>query len=204
MRDKGTRRTVGRHVARFILIGLYTGTRSSAICRAALVPTIGHGHVDLEQGVFYRRAIGRLQTTKRQPPVRLPLRLLAHLRRWSRRGLAKGSVVEWNGKAVKSVRKGFEAAVRAAGLGADVTPHILRHTCATWLMQNGANLWDAAGFLGMTVQQLEEGYGHHHPDYQEDAVVALGGHHGARNTVNKVRQTIANVTRIDDFSKGAK
>ena len=157
MRDKDTRRAVGRHVARFILVGLYTGTPSSAICRAALVPTIGRGHVDLEQGVFYRRAIGRLQTKKRQPPVRLPLRLLAHLRRWSRRGLAKGSVVEWNGKAVESVRKGFEAAVRAAGLGADVTPHILRHTCATWLMQKGVNLWDAAGFLGMTVQQLEAG-----------------------------------------------
>ncbi len=67
MRDKDTRRAVGRHVARFILVGLYTGTRSSAICRAALVPTIGRGHVDLEQGVFYRRAIGRLQTKKRQP-----------------------------------------------------------------------------------------------------------------------------------------
>jgi integrase len=204
MRDKDTRRAVGRHVARFILVGLYTGTRSSAICRAALVPTIGRGHLDLEQGVFYRRAIGRLQTKKRQPPVRLPLRLLTHLRRWSRRGLAKRSVVEWNGNAVESVRKGFEAAVRAAGLGGDVTPHILRHTCATWLMQKGVNLWDAAGFLGMTVQQLEQGYGHHHPDYQKDAVAALGGQYGARNTVNKERQTNANVTKIDDLSRGGK
>ncbi len=99
------------------------------------------------------------------------------------------------------MRKGFEAAVRAAGLGADVTPHILRHTCATWLMQNGANLWDAAGFLGMTVQQLEEGYGHHHPDYQEDAVAALGGQHGARNTMNKKRRSAPNVTNIAGFSK---
>jgi integrase len=185
MRDKNTRRPVGRHVARFILVGLYTGTRSSAICGAALMPTVGRGHVDLEQGVFYRRAIGRRQTKKRQPPVKLPPRLLAHLRRWQRHGLAKRSVVEWNGKAVGSVRKGFEAAVRAAALGAEVTPHILRHTCATWLMQKGVNLWDAAGFLGMTVQQLEQGYGHHHPEYQEEAVAALGGQHGARNTVNK-------------------
>ena len=71
-------------------------------------------------------------------------------------------------------------------------------------MQKGVNLWDAAGFLGMTVQQLEEGYGHDHPDYQEDAVAALGGQHGARNAVNKERQTRANVTRIDEFSRGAK
>jgi integrase len=201
MRDKGTRRAVGRHVARFILVGLYTGTRSSAICGAALMPTAGRGHVDLDQGVFYRRAIGRRQTNKRQPPVKLPPRLLAHLRRWRRLGIIHNSVVEWNGKPVDSVRKGFEAAVRAAGLGREVTPHILRHTCATWLMQRGVSLWDASGFLGMTVQQLEEGYGHHHPDYQDEAVAALGGQYGARNTVNKARQTLAKVTRINGDSK---
>jgi integrase len=202
MRDKDTRRAVGQHIARFILVGLYTGTRSSAICGAALIPTIGRGHVDLERGVFYRRAIGRRQTKKRQPPVKLPWRLLAHLRRWERQGIARKSVVEWNGKSVESVRKGFQAAVRAAGLGADVTPHVLRHSCATWLMQAGVSLWDAAGFLGMTVQQLERDYGHHHPDYQQEAVSALGGHHGARNPVNKARRTDTNVTRIDDTSKG--
>jgi integrase len=143
MRNKDTRRAVGRHVARFILVGLYTGTRSSAICGAALMPTIGRGHIDLEQGLFYRRAIGRRQTKKRQPPVKLPTRLLAHLRRWERLGFARKTLVEWNGKPVESVRKGFETAVRAAGLSAEVTPHILRHTCATWLMQSGVNLWEA-------------------------------------------------------------
>jgi integrase len=201
MRGENTQRAVGRHVARFILVGLYTGTRSAAICGAALMPTVGRGHVDLEQGVFYRGAIGRRQTKKRQPPVKLPPRLLAHMRRWAQLRIAKKVLVEWNGKPVESVRKGFAAAVAAAGLGSDVTPHILRHTCATWLTQKGVNLWDAAGFLGMTVQQLEQGYGHHHPDYQEQAVAALGGQHGERNPVNKQRQTQANVTKIDDFSK---
>jgi integrase len=153
MRDKETRRIVGRHVARFILVGRYTGTRSAAICGAALMPTVGKGHVDLEQGVFYRRAIGRRQTNKRQPPVKLPPRLLTHLRRWLRLRLSKKAVVEWNGKPVASVRKGFAAAARAAGLD-DVSPHVLRHTCATWLMQEGVNLWDAAGFLGMTAARF--------------------------------------------------
>jgi integrase len=202
MRDRATVRAVGRHVARFILVGLYTGTRSAAICGAALSPTVGRGRVDLEEGVFYRRAIGRRQTRKRQPPVKLPPRLLTHMRRWAAKGITRNSVVEWNGKPVKSVRKGFAAAVRAAGLGDDVTPHILRHTCATWLMQGGANLWDAAGFLGMTVQQLEVGYGHHHPDFQQEAVAALGGPHGARNAVNKTRRKTPNVTKIIDLAKG--
>jgi integrase len=202
MRDQATLRAVGRHLARFILVGLYTGTRSAAICGAAMVPTVGRGHVDLEEGVFYRRAIGRRQTKKRQPPVKLPPRLLAHMRRWAAKGLSRKSVVEWNGKPVESVRKGFAAAAQTARLGNDVTPHILRHTCATWLMQGGANLWDAAGFLGMTVQQLEAGYGHHHPDFQQEAVAALGGQQGARNPVNKTRQNDTNVTKIIDLAKG--
>jgi integrase len=201
MRDKDTRRSVGRHVARFILVALYTGTRSSAICGAALMPTVGRGHVDLERGVFYRRAIGRRQTKKRQPPVRLEPGLLAHMRRWARLGLSRKAVIEWNGKPVENVRKGFEAAVRAAGLGPEITPHILRHTCATWMMQRGADLWEAAGFLGMTVEQLEQVYGHHHPDYQQEAIAALRGQNGERNAVNKRRRMVANVAKIDTSSR---
>ncbi len=111
------------------------------------MPAVGRGHVDREAGVFHRRAIGRRQTKKRQTPVKLPPRLLAHMRRWAARGISKTAVVEWNGKPIASVRKGFETAVHVAGLGLEVTPHILRHTCATWLMRAGVDLWEAAGFL---------------------------------------------------------
>ena len=62
--------------------------------------------------------------------------------------------------------KGEYAAVRAADFGGKVTPHILRHTAATWPMQGGGDVWQVAGFLGMTVEKLEGVYGHHHPDYQ--------------------------------------
>ena len=190
------KRAVGKHVARFILVGLYTGTRSAAICGAALAPAIGRGYIDLDHGVFYRRASGERETKKRRPPVRLPFRLLAHMRRWQRLGIAKHAVVEWDGKPVEDVRRSFAAAVRKAGLGPEVTPHILRHTCATWLMQNGADRWHAAGFLGMSVDMLERVYGHHHPDHQASAVDALGRQDGDRLAVNKQRQASSNVIKI--------
>lgn len=211
MGDKTTTREVGRHIARFILVGVYTGTRHAAICAAAFQPAIGRGYIDLEHGVFYRRAKDARETKKRQPPVRLPDRLLAHLRRWRRLGIASHAVIEWNGKPVRSVRKGFSAAVAAAGLpttGRDkITPHVLRHTAATWAMQNGADLWEAAGFLGMTVEMLDRRYGHHHPDFMRNAAHAVASSPGQkrdRNPVNKPPQVAMNVTKTTEFSRGGR
>jgi len=62
----------------------------------------------------------------------------------------------------------------AAKLGGDVTPHTLRHTAATWLMQGGADIWQASRLLGMTVETLERVYGHHHPGHLAEAVAVMG------------------------------
>jgi integrase len=161
-------------VARFILVALYTGSRAGAICRAAFHPGPGRAWIDLEGGVFYRRAAGQKETRKRQPPVRLPSRLLVHLRRWHRNGLARNAVVEWNGEPVKRINKAFRSVRKVAGFGSDVVPHTLRHTAACWLAQAGVSIWEAAGFLGMTAETFERVYGHHHPDYQVGASEAVG------------------------------
>ena len=68
-----------RHVARFILIGLYTGTRAGAIATASPYRETGKSFVDLDTGIFNRLAVGKRASTKRQTPVPLPRRLLAHL-----------------------------------------------------------------------------------------------------------------------------
>jgi hypothetical protein len=34
---------------------------------------------------------------------------------------------------------------------------------------------EAAGWLGMTLEQLENGYGHHRPDFREEAAEAFSG-----------------------------
>lgn len=159
-----------RHLARFILLGIYSGTRAGAIAAASPIPAIGRSYVDLERGRYYRLRQGSAKTNKRQPTVPIPQRLLAHLRRWHRLNPEAKHFVEYNGKPVNSVKTAFKRAVTLAGLGPGISPHTLRHTAATWLMQRGADPWQAAGYLGMSLEVLLNTYGHHHPDYLSDAV----------------------------------
>lgn len=114
------------------------------------------------------------------------------MRRWVRLGIAKNFFVEWHGKPVKRISKGFRHGVTLAGLsseGGRVVPYSLRHTAATWLMQAGVDLWTAAGFLGMTVETLERNCGHHHPDYMPEAADALS--RGRRSTAESVVVSVA-------------
>ena len=65
-------------------------------------------------------------------------------------------------------------------------------------MQRGADLWQAAGFLGMTVEMLQERYGHHHPDFQADAARAISASPGQDRDRNAVNKTGANVIGRDE------
>jgi integrase len=68
---------INRHVARFILIGIYTGTRHDAILKLRWRRNPDGGWIDLNAGVLYRRPEGAIETIKRRPPIPLPARLTA-------------------------------------------------------------------------------------------------------------------------------
>lgn len=84
-------------------------------------------------------------------------------------GTAVGAryVVEYNGKPADPKKAFRKLADEVLGQdAAGVVRHTLRHTSATWLMQDGVDMWEASGYLGMTRETLEKTYGHHHPDHQ--------------------------------------
>ncbi|HEY8577761.1 MAG TPA: site-specific integrase [Devosia sp.] len=161
-----------RHLARFILLAVYTGSRKQDVLNASFERHPDHGFIDLERGVWTRKAASKVATTKRQTAIPLPPGLLAHLRRWRRSG--QSFAVEFNCKKVDNISKAFRALVAECGLDADVIPHALRHTGVTWAMQNGVALWDASGYFGMSPKVLMEVYGHHHPDHLIGAAAAMG------------------------------
>jgi hypothetical protein len=41
-------------------------------------------------------------------------------------------------------------------------------------MQRGLSIWEAAGFLGMSSEVLQDTYGYHHPDYLQGPAAAIG------------------------------
>lgn len=85
------------------------------ICAAGFASEEGRSWIDLERGLFYRRATGARETNKWQPPVRIPVRLLAHLRRWRAPGISVSAVVEIKGKPVASIKKAFARCIADAG-----------------------------------------------------------------------------------------
>ena len=80
-------------------------------------------------------------------------------------------VIEYNGKLVKSIKTAFKEACQAAGL-TGITPHVLKHTAITWLMQQGLEITVVSGWTGTLETTIREVYGHHHPNYIESAKAA--------------------------------
>jgi len=143
--------------------------------------------------VYHGRGADEAKTKKRRPPAKIANRLRPHLVRWrvmdealERQLVAEGLeavdarvtfvVHRPDGRPLLyKIKTGWNGMVEDAGLDDEVVRHALRHTAATWLMQRATDLWQAAGFLGMTVEQLEKDYAHHHPDFQQEAAGAFGG-----------------------------
>ena len=130
-------------------IAYWTGARKDA------VETLMWKQIDLARSCVHLNPDGRAQTRKRRPTVPIVGELqaiLESLPRSDETGYIFGEGFE--------VRRGFERACRLAGLQ-DVTPHTIRHTRATHLLQAGVDIWAVAGLLGDSITTVQRTYGHH-------------------------------------------
>jgi integrase len=151
---------INRHLARFVLIGAYTGTRHDAMLKLQWMPSTSGGWFDLDAGILYRRPQDAIETNKRRMPSPIPARLMPHLRRW--RKLSTQYAIEYDGQPITSqLRRAWTGARTLAGLGPEVTPHVLKHTCATLMLQAKVSTWDVAGVLGTSEAVIRKTYGHH-------------------------------------------
>lgn len=118
--------------------------------------------------------LARPDTTTRKGRATVPINatLMAALRE-ARAGALTDHVIEWNGKAVASIKTGFEAAVSAAGLEG-VTPHVLRHTAAVWMAEDGVDMEEIAQYLGHEDSRItRKVYARFSPGHLQKAAASL-------------------------------
>jgi integrase len=148
------------HVRLFVMLGLYTGARKGAI--------LGLEWEQVTDGLIdYGPGHGRKRRSK--VPIHPVLRMELDEQQMT---AASPYVIEYAGRPVRNIQHSFARAAEAAGLE-NVTPHVLRHTCATWQVMEGVPLRKVARMLGDTEKTIETVYGHHSPDYLQEAVSAL-------------------------------
>lgn len=169
-----TQRRPLRHLARFILLGVYTGSRPGAMLALSWHEQVGRGWVDLDRRLIYRMKEGGNATNKRQPPVPIAPELERQMTYWARRDNRFGPVVRFNGEAILSVKVALKRACKLAGLDETVSAYTLRHTAASWLVQEGVSFAKVAAFLGTSEAMIERHYGHLAPEHLRDVAETFG------------------------------
>ena len=82
-------------------------------------------------------------------------------------------VVEWAGEPVKSIRRGFDRAVKSAGLDG-VSPHVLRHTAGVHMAAGGIAMHKISQYMGHSNTSVTERvYARFAPDHMQDAAAIL-------------------------------
>lgn len=127
------------HIRLFIVLALTTAGRASAIL------DLTWDRVDLIKRKIFLANPARYRTAKGRATV--PINDLAFEALTDAMGGAlTDHVIEWGGRSVASVKKGIAATAKTAGV--KCTPHVLRHTAAVHLAENGHSMDEIAQYLG--------------------------------------------------------
>lgn len=150
------------HLPLFILLALATGARPAALF------DLRWTQLDFDRDRIDLNPPGRARTSKGRPVIPMPRRLRWFLLRAHARA-SSPYVLSFNGRKLKGVRRAFTRARERAGLGRDVIPYTLRHSCFTWMAQAGVPIWQISGWAGHSIQRTTEVYSHHSPEHLLDA-----------------------------------
>lgn len=158
-----------RRVFRFLQLAYHTASRRRAIEALQWV------QVDLSARRINLQAPGKPVTKKRCPIVPISVNMAAILESMKMKATTGFVLVKDD-----RIYQAFDSVAMKAGLAklpnkglreaGRLTPHILRHTRATHLLQAGKNPWAVANLLGDSLQTVLRVYGHACSNYMEDVV----------------------------------
>ena len=154
------------HVRLFVILALGTGARTAALLELTWDRCdFAGGRIDLRNPAIRTphkgRAIVPMNRTVRAALVE------------AKRGALTGSVVEWAGAPVVSVKRGLATAAARAGL-AGVSPHVLRHSAAVHMVEAGIRMEEVAQYLGhRNVEVTRRIYARFSPEHLREAAAVL-------------------------------
>lgn len=146
------------HIALAVRLMIATGARVTAALE------LTWDRVDFDRKMINLR--NPFDTSRRKGRASIPMNEMLELElRLAKASALSPFVIEWAGVPVKSIKKGLKAAAIASNLP-DVTPHVLRHSAAVWLVEDGHPMSEVAQFLGHSnTRMTEKVYGRYSPDH---------------------------------------
>lgn len=175
------------HLADFIRLGLNTGMRAGEMLG------LEWRRVDLKTGLLYLEADDQKNGKMGSVPLNRDASTAILSRARFRATNCPAS--PWvfchpNGTRIQAIKRSFSTACRLAGIE-DFHPHDMRHTCAAWLVQAGAQIREVCELLRHSDIRMTMRYAHLSPENVRSAVERLdtppsrlrhgGNFDGARN-----------------------
>lgn len=154
------------HIALAVRLMIATGARVTAALE------LTWDRVDFERGMVNLR--NPFDRSRRKGRASVPMNDLLKAELLEAKASALSPfAIEWAGVPVKSIKKGLKAAGIAAKLP-EISPHVLRHSAAVWLVEDGHSMSEVAQFLGHSnTRMTEKVYGRYSPDHLRSLASSL-------------------------------
>jgi integrase len=166
----------------FVRLALNTGCRKNELMK------LEWRRVDLKEDLIVLEGSNTKSGKRRSIPINQEARLaLLGLARYR---AEKCPASPWvfvhpNGERLQELDTAFKWLLRQVGIK-DFRIHDLRHTCASWLVSRGAQLYAVKELLGHSTIKMTERYAHLSPDNVRAALSVLDGGHNFGHTELKV------------------
>lgn len=143
------------HLQAFIRIAYYTAARRASI------ENLTKGQIDLKAGTIALQPPDGRVTKKRRPVVPLHSEIRSDIEKLL---IETPNEYLFGALPCRDFYDRFVEACRACGFDG-AFPHMLRHSRASHLLQEGVDIWKVAKLLGDTVATVERVYGHCLPEH---------------------------------------